>query len=456
MPRKTSETTYYLIAAIAGALTGVLGSVFHKLVERALGWSRSLPEVLALQGPMLYIVMALFSATMFCGAVALVRKFAPEASGSGVQEIEGAMKGLREVRWQRVLPVKFIGGTMALGAGLVGGREGPTIHMGAAIAKGIGSRFSMSIQDARALWGAGGAAGLTAAFNAPLASIIFIIEEARDSFPHSVRTYSAVILACGFSAIMTTALTGSTPYMALQATPIPLWFLPAFIILGAILGVLGVAFNKVILAGLDISRNIGLKVSPYLVPALLGCIIGPMLVIFPAATGGGESLAMAIAENPLPIGLLGLVVLLRFFITAASYSTGVPAGIFAPILALATTSSVFLASLLELLVPLPPGATVAFAAAGMAGLFASTVRAPLVGMVLVLELTGTYTLAIPALLAGISASIVASALGGRPIYEVLLERTMRLSGASQPSAGPEQQAAGLHTNQISGSTPPKQ
>jgi len=356
----------------------------------------------------------LFSAVMFCLAVALVRSVAPEASGSGVQEIEGAMAGLRNIRWKRVLPVKFIGGTLALGAGLIGGREGPTIHMGASIAKALGSWFSFSQKDTRALWGAGGAAGLTAAFNAPMASVLFILEEARNVFPYNVRTYSAVIIACGFSAIATVAISGSTPFMALTSMAMPLSFLPAFIGLGVVLGSVGVVFNRMVLAGLDLSLQIGLRFSPYLIPALLGVVIGPMLVVFPEATGGGESLAVSIINNPLPIGLLGLVVLIRFFGTVASYSSGAPAGIFAPILALATASSVFLAELLNLIMPLPPGGIVAFAVAGMAGLFASTVRAPLVGMVLVAELTGSYVLVIPVLLTAIMANIVADALGGAP------------------------------------------
>lgn len=419
------------MAALVGLLTGLLGASFHQLVDSSLSWSRRLPDLLSMEGPQLYIVMSLFSSAMFCGAVGLVRRFAPEASGSGVQEIEGAMAGLREVHWKRVLPVKFIGGILALSAGLIGGREGPTIHMGASIAKAFSERFSLDALEARALLGAGGAAGLTAAFNAPIASIIFILEEARNSFPHSVRAYSAVFIACGFSAIATVAISGTAPFLALTATPMPLAFLPAFLVLGAIHGVLGYVFNATVIAGLNISQRIGLRLSPYLVPALLGIVIGPMLIIFPAATGGGETLVVAITNNPLPIGLLGLVVLVRFFGTAASYSCGAPAGIFAPILALATTSSVLLGGLLELVMPLPPGTIVAFAVAGMAGLFASTVRAPLVGMVLVAELTGTYALALPVMLTAITSSVVAEALGGRPIYEALLERTLRL--AKQPA-----------------------
>ncbi|MFV9474510.1 H(+)/Cl(-) exchange transporter ClcA [Advenella sp. RU8] len=426
----TKSAVYYFCAVLIGVLTGIVGGVFHQSLQGVTSLTAHLPFLLGLEGPLLYLFMGLFSALMFCGAVALVRSFAPEASGSGVQEVEGAMAGLRQVRWQRILPVKFMGGILALGAGLVGGREGPTIHMGAAIAQAISARFAFGVQEARALLGAGGAAGLTAAFNAPLASMIFILEEARNVFPNTARTYTGVIIACGCSAVITMLMSGTTPFMALTATQMPLEFLPVFVLLGVILGVAGVVFNKTILFGLDKAQDIGLRVSPYFLPALLGLVIGPLVIAFPAATGGGESLVMTIVNHPLPVGLLGLVVLIRFFATAASYSSGAPSGVFAPILALATSLSVFLLGLLELVMTVPPGAIVAFAVAGMAGLFASTIRAPLVGMVLVVELTGTYALIMPVLLTAVTANLIAESLGGKPLYEVLLARTLRLAKSS--------------------------
>lgn len=440
-PGQITDLTYYVIAAFIGGLTGVLGSAFHLIVGRSYEWSRHLPEVIGLEGLPLYVAMAVFVAAMVCGAVALVRNFAPEASGSGVQEIEGALVGVREVRWTRVLPVKFVGGIMSLGSGIVGGREGPTIHMGASIAKACSSLFTMSVREMRALLGAGGAAGLTAAFNAPIASIIFIIEETRKEFPYTFRTYSAVIIACTCSALVTTGITGTVPYMALSAPHMPVYFMPVFLVLGCVLGVVGVLFNRCILWGLDYAQHMSLKVSPYLLPALLGCAVGPLLVIFPEATGGGEPLAVAIANHPLPFGILGLVVLARFFMSVASYSVGAPAGIFAPILGLATCIGVFLGCMLEFVMPLPEGAIIAFAVAGMTGLFSSTIRAPLVGVVLVLELTGTYSLAVPSLVAAFSASIMSRALGGRPIYELLLERTLRLAGQSTVLPPPDEAEA---------------
>ncbi|HLS51978.1 MAG TPA: H(+)/Cl(-) exchange transporter ClcA [Burkholderiaceae bacterium] len=419
--------TFYAIAIVIGFLTGALGASFHQLVEYSTLWSQHLPKVLGLKGLPLYIAMAVFSAALICFGVALVRVFAPEAGGSGVQEIEGAMVGKRLIRWKRIIPIKFIGGFTVLTGGLIGGREGPTIHMGASIAKGISDRFSFTLAEKRSLWGAGGAAGLASAFNAPLASIIFVLEEARNDFPYTMRNYAAVVLACGCSAIATGLISGVRPFMAMSATAMPLEFLPVFVVLGVLFGVLGVAFNFGLMRALEWAQKIGLRFSPYLVPALLGCVLGPLLVSLPEAAGGGERFVVAVVKNPLPIALLGLVALLRFFGTMASYSTGAPSGIFAPILSLATTVAVLFAGVLEWFVDMPTDATVAIAVAGMAALFASTVRAPLVGMVLVAELTGTYALALPVLIASITSSLVAELLGGRPIYEVLLERTINLN-----------------------------
>jgi len=140
-----------------------------------------------------------------------------------------------------------------------------------------------------------------------------------------------------------------------------------------------------------------------------------------------------VKDNP-ALGMLALIVLLRFVMTMASYSTGVAGGIFAPILALATTIGLCYGAALEILIPLPENAHVALAIAAMGGLFAATIGAPLVGMVLVMELTGAYSLMVPVMLTTIFANMVAQQLGGRPIYEVLLERTLALEAQARVDA----------------------
>ncbi len=117
--------------------------------------------------------------------------------------------------------------------------------------------------------------------------------------------------------------------------------------------------------------------------------------------------------------------------TMASYSTGVAGGIFAPILALATTVGLLYGSALETVVALPADTLTAFAIAAMGGLFAATIGAPLVGMVLVMELTGAYAVLVPVMLTAIFANMVAQWLGGRPIYEILLERTLAIEAEAR-------------------------
>jgi CIC family chloride channel protein len=130
-------------------------------------------------------VLAAVITSCMVGACWLVRRVAPEAAGSGVQEIEGALLGLRSMRWRRVLAVKFVGGSLALGAGFVLGREGPTVQMGGATALGITKRARCTDGEAKALLAAGAGAGIAAAFNAPIAGALFVAEELRREAPYN-------------------------------------------------------------------------------------------------------------------------------------------------------------------------------------------------------------------------------------------------------------------------------
>jgi len=429
---------YFAGAVAVGGVVGFIGALFHISVDTLVMWPGYLRDDVGLSGPALYLAGALLAASMTLASLWLVRRFAPEASGSGVPEIEGAMEGTREVHWRRVLPVKFFGGILALSSGLVLGREGPTIHIGASIAKATSEFAGWRNEDMRALLAAGGAAGLAAAFNAPLAAVLFVIEETRRQFPYSPRSYIAVMLASVTSAIVTANLTGRTPFMFLPDVPaVPVASYPIFILLGAVLGVAGVVFNRTLVWSLDRAADLGQRVGFYLFPALTGLTVGILMFVLPDATQGGEILAVHLTEQGLPLGLLALLVLIRFIMTMASYSTGVTGGIFAPILALATAIGLTFAVALGAILPtdvLGPGFISAMAIAAMAGLFASTIGAQLVGVVLVLELTGAYDVLVPAMLAAIFSNMVSHWLGGRPIYEVLLERTLAIEARKKAAA----------------------
>ncbi len=422
---------FYGLAVLVGAFAGLIGTLFHLAVDALLAVHDRLAGAMDVV-PAIAISVPV-ATVMIIASVFVVRRYAPETAGSGIQEIEGAMDGLRPLRWRRVLPVKFFAGLLSLGSGMVAGREGPTVHMGAAVAAAVAEQQRLDWVETRGLYAAGAAAGLAAAFNAPLAAVLFVIEETRRQFPFTFRTYTGVIIASGFSTIITQEIAGVGPDLSIHAPELPLVYLIGFAILGALLGAFGVLFNRLLLLSLDLADRIG-KISPYIVPAAVGVLIGVLLVLLPSATQGGERLILSLVTTEATLAGLFLLVAVRLVTTMASYSTGAPGGIFAPILTLATCTGLALGALTDVVLPGEGHATVAFAVAAMGGLFAATVRAPLVGVVLVLELTGAFDMLLAVLVTCVVANLMAERLGGRPIYEELLERTLRLSGQKVPTA----------------------
>ncbi len=437
--RRPRDGLFYLVAFACGAATGVIGAALHLLVDDLLHWPQWLVQRLG-DGWTTIAVGAAISAAAVTLAWVLVRTLAPEAAGSGVQEVEGALEDLRVVRWRRVLPVKFVGGVLALSSGLVGGREGPTIHIGASIGAALAEKLRLDRVDLSTLLACGAAAGLAAAFNAPLAAVLFVIEETRKQFRYTFRSYIAVIVASAASAYGMEMVGGTAPPLRLATHEVPLALMPAFLVLGVALGGLGVIFNKTLLWALEWRTRVFAPV-PWLYAVLVGAAIGVLSFVLPLAVGGGETLIPRMVQANLPLHVLLLIAVVRFVGTMASYPVNVPAGIFAPLLAIGTTVGLIAGALADsLLVALPSSVAVqlppllgsAFAVSAMAGLFSATIRAPLVGVVLLVELTGAFELILPLMITSVTAHAVAEALGGRPIYEVLLERTLRLAGQVPP------------------------
>ncbi len=353
----------------------------------------------------------------------LVQRFAPEAAGSGIPHLKAVLHRLRGLRSKRVVPVKFASGLLSIGAGLALGREGPTVQMGGASGHLLGGWLGVTARERQVLIAAGAGAGLAAAFNAPLAGVIFVLEELQGDFAPGVLTSSFV--ASLTADLVSRLALGQLPVFHLASAPLPpLGSLPAFLLLGALAGLLGVVFNRSLLAGLRgfslLSRwPIGLPA------AIVGLLIGIAGWFLPGALGGGTPLLAETFAGHLTLApLLGLLAL-RFAMTILSYGTGVAGGIFAPLLVLG--------ALLGQAVGLgtgrlaggfspAPGSASAFPVVGMAALFAAIVRAPLTAIVLILEMTAGYSLMLPLLAATFIAYGLADLLGDRPIYQALLER----------------------------------
>lgn len=417
---------YFFAAVVIGLATGLVGTGFHLGADALSDAYTGLRARYADDPRKAYAVVVAVSACAALAAAALVRRFAPETAGSGIPEIESAMQGLKPLRWGRVLLTKFTGGLLSLGSGMVLGREGPTIHMGGAIAEALSDGGARSEADTKGLIGAGAAAGLAAAFNAPLAAVLFIREETSRQFPFSYRTYMAVIIAALCSALVTETLLGQGPLLGIQVASVPGWIFPIFVALGIILGLCGVLFNWALPATMDLFGLLPRWL--WWLPALIvGGATGALLIFLPEATHGGEALVLQLTSQSQGLAALLILTAIRFSGVLFAYSTGVPGGIFAPMLSIATCVGLAFGTVVLSYLPSVEGIDLACAIAAMGGFFAASVRAPLVGVVLVLELTGAYDLLVPMLLTCATAAVVAEQFGGRPIYEVLLDRSLRLS-----------------------------
>ncbi len=366
-----------------------------------------------------------------------VRRFAPDAGGSGIPQIKGFVLGERGIEWRRLLPVKFLAGLAGIGGGLALGREGPTIQMGGSTGLMVSEWFRVKPGEGerKALIAAGAGAGLAAAFNAPLAGVMFVLEELAGNFTPVVLV--AAFLASVSADIVGRVLTGEMPVFQLHAMPAPtVRALPAALLLGVACGLIGVLFNRCLLKSLDLYDR--LRWPGWAMGALAGAAVGLAGAIYPGVAGTGGLLAERALTGEIAVRWLAVLFLARFVLTMASYGTGAAGGIFAPLLVLGAIGGLAFGHAANFALPAFAPQPEVFAVIGMGGLLTAIVRAPLTGIVLMIELTGQYEFMLPLLACSLVAYGIAEVLQEPPIYEALRERAKRQTAAggspSQASA----------------------
>ena len=433
--RDKTPLAVLLMAAVVGTLAGLVGVAFEKSVNWVqnvrIGALVEVADHWFLVWPLAFILSALLAMVGYF----LVRRFAPEAGGSGIPEIEGALEELRPVRWWRVLPVKFIGGMGTLGAGMVLGREGPMVQLGGNLGRMVVDVFRMRSPEARhTLLATGAAAGLSAAFNAPLAGILFIIEEMRPQFRYNLISIKAVFTGVIMATIVFRIFNGDKAVIEVgKLSNAPVNTLWLYLILGMIFGCVGPLFNTLVLRTQDMFQRIhGGNIKKWvLIGGLIGGSCGVLGLIQPAASGGGFNLIPIAAAGNFSVGLLLFIFIARVITTLLCFSSGAPGGIFAPMLALGTLLGTAFGMAAMPLFPAYHLDAGTFAIAGMGALLAASVRAPLTGIVLVLEMTDNYQLILPMIITCLGATLLAQFLGGKPLYSTILQRTLAKQKAEQ-------------------------
>jgi H+/Cl- antiporter ClcA len=415
------------IAFWAGAvLVALVAIAFADLADAAQSLFR------LITGPRPWLVLVIAPAGLAV-SVLLTRTVFPGAQGSGIPQVMAALhmsdpRQIARLLSARVALGKVLLTLLGLASGASVGREGPTVQVGASIMQALGRALRLPrAETQRGLVLAGGAAGVAAAFNTPLAGIVFAIEELSHSFES--RTSGMVITAVVVGGIATLALSGNYTYFGVTSVGLPLgtgWM--AVILCGVTGGLLGGLFSQILITmalGLPGRAGLWIKRHPVLFAALCGLVIAVVGLASHGATyGTGYAQARMLVEGN--ARLPATFFLLKFLATVASYLSGIPGGIFAPSLSVGAA----LGSWLSLFFTHTPARAIVLL--GMVGYFSGVVQAPITAFVIVLEMTANQQMTIPIMTTSMLAFVVSRLVCRRPLYGTLARRF--LNRAEQPAA----------------------
>lgn len=412
------------VTVIAGLLVGLAGGSFHWLLEISGDGFNAWVSRLKSSNMHLGIsaAIAILAGAVCVGLARWLVRNTPSARGSGIQHVEAVMRGQASPAPFRVLPLKFIGGILSMMPGLALGREGPTVQMAAVIGTECGKLFRLGAEDKALLYTAIAGSGLSVAFNAPLAGAVFVLEEVSRLV--TLRRILVSLLAVAIAITTYRMLFGNaTSFRVDHLLEISMSELVLFAILGAWLGALGVLYNRSTLLALDATSKIAPGWRPEWKAALVGGIAGLMVFAAPEWTGGGERQVQSVLNGQIGLSSLVILFVIRWVFGPLSYATGAPGGLFAPLLLIGAIAGACFSTFAQLIVSTPTLFDPAtYAIVGMAAFFTGVVRAPLTGVLLMIEMTGSVSLMAPLLVASVSSAAIATMMRGEPIYDTLRAR----------------------------------
>jgi CIC family chloride channel protein len=429
-----------VLSLVVGAGTGLISAAFRLALAKAdrlrdafVHWAQG------------QAALGFFSAVLVCAAAAalaawMVRRFSPHASGSGIPHVESVLRRELPPAPPILIPIKFLGGTLAIGSGLALGREGPSVQMGASIGNLFGEWFHLGWKNSRVLLAAGAGAGLAAAFNAPVAGAIFVLEELTREF--ELHTAIAAIGASATAISVSQAILGSAPdFHVGKLADVGAQVRPLFFLFGFIAGGAAVIYCEALLGVISLAQSLDRRRAG-LYAALAGALVGALAWLAPDLVGGGDAITQTTLVGTQPLLALVFMFLFRFGFGAVSYATATPGGIFAPMLVLGAQLGLIYGRICQFIFPGLALEPVGFAVVGMAAFFTGVVRAPLTGIVLATEMTSNVTLLLPMLGACFAAMLAPSLLRCAPIYDSLRELTLPRVGTPLEGASAADELAG--------------
>ena len=412
--QSSKRTGVYLLSALVGILAGLI-IVLYRMAISTLEESR-MSLLRGLAGKAGLILLWLAAACVAGLLTAMMVRRSPYIRGSGIPQVKAMLMRRIGSDWKLELPFKFLGGSLALGAGLSLGREGPSIQLGALAGMAV-SEVSKRLDYSRYLITAGAAAGISAAFNAPLAGVLFCIEELHRNVSPLMLTSSLIASFCA-NAVMW-AFTGNAPVFGIileQVLPLNQYF-TSIVFIGIGSALLGSLFNYGLLGFQKAYKHLVPNDAARIVSAF--GVAAVVSVLIPSIGGGGDRLIEAVVHNGIGWQLVALLLLGKLVFTLFSYASGAPGGIFLPMLAIgALVGALSRFAFMEFGI----GGEYLnnYVLIGMVGFFTAVVRAPVTGAVLITEMSGSFAHFPAFILVSVVASIVSELLRTKPIYDSLL------------------------------------
>jgi CIC family chloride channel protein len=347
----------------------------------------------------------------------LLFRYFPDARGSGIPQTKAALF-LRDgfISFRTVLG-KFGLSSVSLASGIALGREGPSVQVGAGIASVLGRRLGLSPRRVRALVPIGSSAALAAAFNTPIAAVLFSLEEVMGDLHAPVL--GSIVLSSATSWIVLHLLLGDEPLFHVPAYQLvhPVEFL-LYAVLGVAGGLVSVTFVKLLL-WLRQHFLAMPKSTQWLQPAAGGLLVGLLGWFVPQVLGVGYGNVSLALNGQIALGTMALLVVLKVVATASCYASGNAGGIFGPALFIGAMTGGAIGGAAHLLLPDYTGGVGAYALVGMGAAFAGIIRVPLTSVIMIFEVTRDYSIIVPLMTANLISYFISSRLQKEPIYEAL-------------------------------------
>lgn len=347
-------------------------------------------------------------------------KFNPHIMGSGIPEVELQLIDRLKLNPISILVSKFIAGSLSIGTGGFLGREGPSVQLGAAVGQIYAEKFRLTDNDWRLLVATGAASGLSAAFGAPLAGTMFVLEEISHSF--SSILWIEALSGSLISDMVADQFFGLRPVLYIHyENSFPLRYYWLLLILGLILGILGYFYQKATLNVHFLYNFLGRISRENQIIVMLMSIL-PVGIFYPQLLGGGENLIKVLSTTKISLSVGIAFLLIRFIFSAISFGSGAPGGIFMPILTLGALIGLIAGKLMimcNLISALYLPNIIIFS---LAGYFACISKAPFTAVILITEMVGSLSHLLPLAFISLVAYLMVDILGGAPIYESLSKR----------------------------------